>query len=170
MPARVLTARQCEVGIPKPSARGVRGLRSALPPGGTESIVRFGARRRVRLPCSFLFWTVPGARRRLRMLGRPQGRDAKDAEGFGLRPPEGGEVLGGGRGLPASDPLGCRGGEGAQVRGAAGVTHRSQVAEGQHTGPGAAALTVFSWILDRSLPSGILYEDQMFLTFCDVAP
>ena len=66
--------------------------------------------------------------------------------------------------------VGTRGGEGAQIRGAAGVTLRSQVAEGQHTGPGAAALTVFSWILDGSLPSGVLYEDQMFLTFCDVAP
>ena len=44
--------------------------------------------------------------------------------------------------------VGTRVGEGAQIRGAAGVTLRSQVAEGQHTGPGAAALTVFSWILD----------------------
>ena len=66
--------------------------------------------------------------------------------------------------------VGTRGGEGVQVRGAADVTHHSQVAEGHHTGPGAAALTVFSWILDWSLPSGILYEDQMFLMFCDVAP
>lgn len=66
--------------------------------------------------------------------------------------------------------VGTSGGEGAQVRGAAGMTHHSQVAEGQHTGPGATALTVFSRILYRSLPSGVLYEDQLFLTFCDVAP
>ena len=63
-----------------------------------------------------------------------------------------------------------RDGEGAQVRGAADMTHHSQVAEGQHTGPGATALTVFSRILHRSVPSGVLSEDQLCLTFCDVAP
>ncbi|OWK00230.1 hypothetical protein Celaphus_00019236, partial [Cervus elaphus hippelaphus] len=67
-----------------------------------------------------------------------------------------------------SGRLGARGGEGVQVGGAAGVTHRSQVAEGRHTGHRAAAPIFFSRILDQSLPAGVLYEDQLYLMFCDL--
>jgi len=49
---------------------------------------------------------------------------------------------------------------GAQVRGAAGVTDGNEVANAQQTAPRGAAPTVFSRILDRSLPADILYEDQ----------
>lgn len=49
---------------------------------------------------------------------------------------------------------------GAQVRGAAGVTDGNEVSKAQQAAPGGAAPTVFSRILDRSLPADILYEDQ----------
>ncbi|XP_032716455.1 histidine triad nucleotide-binding protein 2, mitochondrial isoform X2 [Lontra canadensis] len=52
---------------------------------------------------------------------------------------------------------------GAQVRGAAGVTDGNEVAKAQQTAPKGAAPTVFSRILDRSLPADILYEDQQLL-------
>ncbi|XP_047556954.1 adenosine 5'-monophosphoramidase HINT2 isoform X1 [Lutra lutra] len=57
-----------------------------------------------------------------------------------------------------------------KVRGAAGVTDGNEVAKAQQTAPKRAAPTVFSRILDRSLPADILYEDQQCLVFRDVAP
>ncbi|XP_068830716.1 adenosine 5'-monophosphoramidase HINT2 isoform X1 [Capricornis sumatraensis] len=57
-----------------------------------------------------------------------------------------------------------------QVRGAAGVTDGNEVAKAQQAAPGGAAQTIFSRILDRSLPADILYEDQQCLVFRDVAP
>uniref|UniRef100_A0A2K6E4F3 Histidine triad nucleotide binding protein 2 n=1 Tax=Macaca nemestrina TaxID=9545 RepID=A0A2K6E4F3_MACNE len=63
--------------------------------------------------------------------------------------------------------MGARGG---QVRGAAGVTDGNEVAKAQQATPGGAAPTIFSRILDRSLPADILYEDQQCLVFRDVAP
>ncbi|KAF5915703.1 hypothetical protein HPG69_011515 [Diceros bicornis minor] len=57
-----------------------------------------------------------------------------------------------------------------QVRGAAGVTDGNEVAKAQQAAPGGAAPTIFSQILDRSLPADILYEDQQCLVFRDVAP
>ncbi|XP_047381071.1 adenosine 5'-monophosphoramidase HINT2 isoform X1 [Sciurus carolinensis] len=57
-----------------------------------------------------------------------------------------------------------------QVRGAAGVTDGSEVTKAQQAAPGGAAPTIFSRILDRSLPADILYEDQQCLVFRDVAP
>nr|XP_039330658.1 histidine triad nucleotide-binding protein 2, mitochondrial isoform X2 [Saimiri boliviensis boliviensis] len=62
------------------------------------------------------------------------------------------------------------GARGAQVRGAAGVTVGNEVAKAQQATPGGAAPTIFSRILDRSLPADILYEDQQCLVFRDVAP
>uniref|UniRef100_A0AAF6YW67 Histidine triad nucleotide binding protein 2 n=1 Tax=Bos taurus TaxID=9913 RepID=A0AAF6YW67_BOVIN len=59
---------------------------------------------------------------------------------------------------------------GVQVRGAAGVTDGDEVAKAQQAAPGGAAPTIFSRILDRSLPADILYEDQQCLAFRDVAP
>uniref|UniRef100_A0A673VIK4 Histidine triad nucleotide binding protein 2 n=3 Tax=Feliformia TaxID=379583 RepID=A0A673VIK4_SURSU len=59
---------------------------------------------------------------------------------------------------------------GAQVRGAAGVTDGNEVAKAQQAAPQGAAPTIFSRILDRSLPADILYEDQQCLVFRDVAP
>ncbi|ERE83209.1 histidine triad nucleotide-binding protein 2 [Cricetulus griseus] len=59
---------------------------------------------------------------------------------------------------------------GAQVRGNAGVTDGGEVAKAQKAAPGGAAPTIFSRILDRSLPADILYEDQQCLVFRDVAP
>ncbi|KAF4025483.1 hypothetical protein G4228_017344 [Cervus hanglu yarkandensis] len=59
---------------------------------------------------------------------------------------------------------------GVQVRGAAGVTDGNEVAKAQQAAPGGAAPTIFSRILDRSLPADILYEDQQCLVFRDVAP
>uniref|UniRef100_A0A452R1U9 Histidine triad nucleotide binding protein 2 n=2 Tax=Ursus TaxID=9639 RepID=A0A452R1U9_URSAM len=59
---------------------------------------------------------------------------------------------------------------GAQVRGATGVTDGNEVAKAQQTAPRGAAPTIFSRILDRSLPADILYEDQQCLVFRDVAP
>ncbi|XP_068380934.1 adenosine 5'-monophosphoramidase HINT2-like [Eschrichtius robustus] len=56
----------------------------------------------------------------------------------------------------------------AQVRGAAGVTDGNEVAKAQKAAPRGAAPTV-SWILDRSLPAGVLYEDQQCLVFRDAA-
>ena len=47
-----------------------------------------------------------------------------------------------------------------QVRGNAGVTDGGEVAKAQKAAPGGAAPTIFSRILDRSLPADILYEDQ----------
>lgn len=47
-----------------------------------------------------------------------------------------------------------------QVRGNAGVSDGNEVAKAQKAVPGGAAPTVFSRILDRSLPADILYEDQ----------
>ncbi|XP_032020017.1 adenosine 5'-monophosphoramidase HINT2 isoform X3 [Hylobates moloch] len=57
-----------------------------------------------------------------------------------------------------------------RVRGAAGVTDGNEVAKAQQATPGGAAPTIFSRILDRSLPADILYEDQQCLVFRDVAP
>nr|XP_012625439.1 histidine triad nucleotide-binding protein 2, mitochondrial isoform X2 [Microcebus murinus] len=59
---------------------------------------------------------------------------------------------------------------GAQVRRAAGVTDGNEVAKAQQAAPGGAAPTIFSRILDRSLPADILFEDQQCLVFRDVAP
>ncbi|XP_008266687.1 adenosine 5'-monophosphoramidase HINT2 isoform X3 [Oryctolagus cuniculus] len=50
-----------------------------------------------------------------------------------------------------------------QVRGAAGMTDGDEVAKAQQAAPGRAAPTIFSRILDRSLPADILYEDQQLL-------
>lgn len=47
-----------------------------------------------------------------------------------------------------------------QVRGAAGVNGGNEVAKAQQASPGGTAPTIFSRILDRSLPADILYEDQ----------
>lgn len=47
-----------------------------------------------------------------------------------------------------------------QVRGNAGVSNGSEVAKAQKAAPGGASPTIFSRILDRSLPADILYEDQ----------
>ncbi|XP_043422293.1 histidine triad nucleotide-binding protein 2, mitochondrial isoform X3 [Prionailurus bengalensis] len=52
---------------------------------------------------------------------------------------------------------------GAQVRGAAGVTDGNEVSKAQQAAPQGAAPTIFSRILDRSLPADILYEDQQLL-------
>ncbi|KAM9675904.1 adenosine 5'-monophosphoramidase HINT2 isoform 2-T2 [Dama dama] len=71
-------------------------------------------------------------------------------------------------GRPTS--AGCRARVLAQVRGAAGVTDGNEVAKAQQAAPGGAAPTIFSRILDRSLPADILYEDQQCLVFRDVAP
>ncbi|XP_069901733.1 adenosine 5'-monophosphoramidase HINT2 isoform X3 [Globicephala melas] len=57
-----------------------------------------------------------------------------------------------------------------RVRGAAAVTDGNEVAKAQQAAPGGAAPTIFSRILDRSLPADILYEDQQCLVFRDVAP
>ncbi|XP_027470610.1 histidine triad nucleotide-binding protein 2, mitochondrial isoform X2 [Zalophus californianus] len=59
---------------------------------------------------------------------------------------------------------------GNEIRGAAGVTDGNEVAKAQQTAPRGAAPTVFSRILDRSLPADILYEDKQCLVFRDVAP
>uniref|UniRef100_A0A8C0XKN1 HIT domain-containing protein n=1 Tax=Castor canadensis TaxID=51338 RepID=A0A8C0XKN1_CASCN len=59
---------------------------------------------------------------------------------------------------------------GAQVRRASGVSDESEVAKAQKAAPGGAAPTIFSRILDRSLPADILFEDQQCLVFSDVAP
>ncbi|XP_039731347.1 adenosine 5'-monophosphoramidase HINT2 isoform X2 [Pteropus medius] len=48
----------------------------------------------------------------------------------------------------------------SQVRGAAGVNGENEVAKAQQAAPGGTAPTIFSRILDRSLPADILYEDQ----------
>ncbi|XP_054545674.1 adenosine 5'-monophosphoramidase HINT2 isoform X1 [Talpa occidentalis] len=56
------------------------------------------------------------------------------------------------------------------VRRAAGVTGGDEVAKAKQAAPGGAAPTIFSRILDRSLPADILYEDQQCLVFRDVAP
>lgn len=40
------------------------------------------------------------------------------------------------------------------------MTDGSEVAKAQKAAPGGAAPTIFSRILDRSLPADILYEDQ----------
>ncbi|XP_075823462.1 adenosine 5'-monophosphoramidase HINT2 [Microtus pennsylvanicus] len=66
--------------------------------------------------------------------------------------------------------LAAAGPRGAQVRGNAGVTDGGEVAKAQKAAPGGAAPTIFSRILDRSLPADILYEDQQCLVFRDVAP
>ncbi|XP_027470612.1 histidine triad nucleotide-binding protein 2, mitochondrial isoform X4 [Zalophus californianus] len=52
---------------------------------------------------------------------------------------------------------------GNEIRGAAGVTDGNEVAKAQQTAPRGAAPTVFSRILDRSLPADILYEDKQLL-------
>ncbi|XP_058928178.1 adenosine 5'-monophosphoramidase HINT2 isoform X1 [Kogia breviceps] len=57
-----------------------------------------------------------------------------------------------------------------RVRGASAVTDGNEVAKAQQAAPGGAAPTIFSRILDRSLPADILYEDQQCLVFRDVAP
>ncbi|EDL98764.1 histidine triad nucleotide binding protein 2 (predicted), isoform CRA_b [Rattus norvegicus] len=66
--------------------------------------------------------------------------------------------------------LAAAGSRGAQVRGNAGMSDGSEVAKAQKAVPGGAAPTIFSRILDRSLPADILYEDQQCLVFRDVAP
>lgn len=50
------------------------------------------------------------------------------------------------------------------------MTDGDEVAKAQQAAPGRAAPTIFSRILDRSLPADILYEDQQCLVFRDVAP
>jgi hypothetical protein len=40
------------------------------------------------------------------------------------------------------------------------VSDESEVAKAQKAAPGGAAPTIFSRILDRSLPADILFEDQ----------
>ncbi|XP_046527317.1 adenosine 5'-monophosphoramidase HINT2 isoform X2 [Equus quagga] len=50
-----------------------------------------------------------------------------------------------------------------KVRGAAGVTDGNEVAKAQQAAPRGAAPTIFSRILDGSLPADILYEDQQLL-------
>lgn len=50
------------------------------------------------------------------------------------------------------------------------MTDGNEVSKAQQAAPGGAAPTVFSRILDRSLPADILYEDQQCLVFRDVAP
>uniref|UniRef100_G1SR26 HIT domain-containing protein n=1 Tax=Oryctolagus cuniculus TaxID=9986 RepID=G1SR26_RABIT len=60
--------------------------------------------------------------------------------------------------------------QGAQVRGAAGMTDGGEVAKAQQAAPGGAAPTIFSRILDRSLPADILYEEQQCLVSRDAAP
>lgn len=47
-----------------------------------------------------------------------------------------------------------------QVRGNAGASDGSEVAKAQKAAPGGASPTIFSRILDRSVPADILYEDQ----------
>ncbi|XP_004600287.2 adenosine 5'-monophosphoramidase HINT2 [Sorex araneus] len=59
---------------------------------------------------------------------------------------------------------------GAQVRGVSGVTDGNEVAKAQQAAGGGPAPTIFSRILDRSLPADILYEDQQCMVFRDVAP
>ncbi|EHB09950.1 Histidine triad nucleotide-binding protein 2 [Heterocephalus glaber] len=66
--------------------------------------------------------------------------------------------------------LAAAGVRGSQVRGAASMTDGNEVAKAQQVAPRGAAPTVFSRILDRSLPADILYEDQQCLVFRDVAP
>ncbi|XP_015347828.1 adenosine 5'-monophosphoramidase HINT2 isoform X2 [Marmota marmota marmota] len=70
----------------------------------------------------------------------------------------------------ASRALAASGPRGVQVRGAAGMINGNEVAKAQQAAPGGAAPTIFSRILDRSLPADILYEDQQCLVFRDVAP
>ncbi|KAM4876773.1 adenosine 5'-monophosphoramidase HINT2 [Thomomys bottae] len=62
------------------------------------------------------------------------------------------------------------GSRGAQIREAASLTNGNEVAKAQKAAPGGAAPTIFSRILDRSLPADILYEDPQCLVFRDVAP
>ncbi|KAM9096983.1 histidine triad nucleotide-binding protein 2, mitochondrial isoform X1 [Sarcophilus harrisii] len=57
-----------------------------------------------------------------------------------------------------------------QVRGASGVPGGDEVFKAQQAAPGGAAPTIFSRIIDRSIPADILYEDQQCLVFRDVAP
>lgn len=57
-----------------------------------------------------------------------------------------------------------------QVRGAAGANDGNEVAKAQRAAPGGTAPTIFSRILDRSIPADILYEDKQCLVFRDVAP
>ncbi|XP_058528176.1 adenosine 5'-monophosphoramidase HINT2 isoform X2 [Ochotona princeps] len=59
--------------------------------------------------------------------------------------------------------LAAAGPRGSQVRGAASMTDGDEVAKARQAVPGAAAPTIFSRILDRSLPADILYEDQQLL-------
>lgn len=47
-----------------------------------------------------------------------------------------------------------------KVRGVSGVTDGNEVAKAQQAARGGPAPTIFSRILDRSLPADILYEDQ----------
>ncbi|KAL6093909.1 hypothetical protein STEG23_026406 [Scotinomys teguina] len=57
------------------------------------------------------------------------------------------------------------------VRGNAGMDDGGEVARAQKAVPGGGTVpTIFSRILDRSLPADILYEDQQCLVFRDVAP
>ncbi|KAM5258472.1 adenosine 5'-monophosphoramidase HINT2 isoform 3-T3 [Hipposideros larvatus] len=52
---------------------------------------------------------------------------------------------------------------GVQVRGAAGANDGNEVAKAQRAAPGGTAPTIFSRILDRSIPADILYEDKQLL-------
>ncbi|XP_044513227.1 histidine triad nucleotide-binding protein 2, mitochondrial [Gracilinanus agilis] len=56
-----------------------------------------------------------------------------------------------------------------QVRGASRVPERDEVSKAQEAVSGVAP-TIFSRIIDRSIPADILYEDQQCLVFRDVAP
>lgn len=93
---------------------------------------------------------------------------------MGLRLPGSGEMAAAvllGPGLRAARrALAAAGPRGAQARWNAGVTDGGEVAKAQKAAPGGAAPTIFSRILDRSLPADILYEDQQCLVFRDVAP
>ena len=66
------------------------------------------------------------------MLGRPQGRDARDAEGFGLLPPEGGEVLEWGEGTPPVRFFGEQGWEGGAGREERSTPERGSAAARHH--------------------------------------
>ncbi|XP_058998668.1 adenosine 5'-monophosphoramidase HINT2 isoform X1 [Mustela lutreola] len=100
-----------------------------------------------------------------------QERDQWDGRARSQRPAE---PMAAARRRPGGPTSGWRRGQrtGARrkVRGAAGVTDGNEVAKAQQTAPKGAAPTVFSRILDRSLPADILYEDQQCLVFRDVAP
>ncbi|XP_020832719.1 adenosine 5'-monophosphoramidase HINT2 isoform X3 [Phascolarctos cinereus] len=52
---------------------------------------------------------------------------------------------------------------GCEVREASGVPGGEEVFKAQQAAPGGAAPTIFSRIIDKSIPADILYEDQQLL-------